>query len=232
MKRAESWAAASIAASSIAHAMMPRVPLAQAAKDFDRLVDARLLDHDRLESALERGIRLDVLSIFVEGRRADALQIAAGEFGLDHRAQVERRTFGGAGADERVQLVDEEHDVARAALDFVEDSFDAAFEFAAILRACDQRTEREREHAFAVQRARRVAAGDALREAFDDRGLSDARFADEARVVLAAARENRNDAIDFAVAPDDGIEFSFARELGEIAREGGQRRRSAAKALA
>ena len=137
-----------------------------------------------------------------------------------------------AGADERVQLVDEEHDVAGAAFDFVENAFDAAFELAAVLRARDQRPEREREHALAAQRSRRVAAGDALREAFDDGRLSDAGLADEARIVLAAPRENRNDAIDFAVAPDDRIELAFARELGEVAREGGQRRRSAAKALA
>ena len=85
------------------------------------------------------------------------------------------------GADERVQLVDEEHDVARAALDLVENAFDAAFELAAVLRSGDERPERERENAFAAQRRRHVAGDDALREAFDDRGLADAGLADEAR---------------------------------------------------
>ena len=45
-----------------------------------------------------------------------------------------------------------------AALDFVENAFDAAFELAAIFRSGDQRPEREREHALAAQRGRNVAA--------------------------------------------------------------------------
>ena len=112
----------------------------------------RLFDHDRLKAPFERGVGFDVFAVLVERRRADALQFAARELGLDHRAQVERRAFGRAGTDERVQLVDEEHDVARAALDFVENALDAAFELAAILRARDERAERKREHAFSAQR--------------------------------------------------------------------------------
>ena len=131
-----------------------------------------------------------------------------------------------------MQLVDEEHDVARAALDFVEDPLDAAFEFAAIFRAGDERAEREREQPFAAQRRRRIGAGHALRQAFDDRRLADARLADETGIVLAAPRENRNDAFDLFVAADHRIELSVARQLGEIARVCGERRRSAAKLLA
>ncbi len=44
-----------------------------------------------------------------------------------------------------------------AAPDFVQNLLDAAFEFAAVLRARDERTEREREHAFVAQRLRNVA---------------------------------------------------------------------------
>ncbi len=188
--------------------VVTRVALAQAAQDLDRFVDARLFDHDRLEAALERGVGLDVLAILVERRGADALQIAARQLRLDHRAQVERCALGGAGTDERVQLVDEEHDVARAALDFVEDALDAALEFAAVLRAGDERAERERENALPAQRVRRVAGDDARGETLDDRRFADARLADETRIVLAAPRENRDDAIDLAFAPDDGIELT------------------------
>ena len=82
--------------------------------------------------------------------------------GLIIELRVER-AFGGAGADERVQLVDEENDVARAALDFVENALDAAFEFAAILRAGNERSEREREHALVCaatrERCRRRCVG-------------------------------------------------------------------------
>ena len=63
----------------------------------------------------------------------------------------------------------------------------------------------------------RSAAGtlprdDALRQAFDDRRFADARFADEHRIVLAAPREDRDDAFDFVVAADDRIELAGARQ--------------------
>ena len=86
---------------------------AQALEDLDRLLDGRRLDLDRLEAALERGVLLDVLAVLVERGRADALQLAAGQRGLDDVGGV-HRAFGRAGADDGVQLVDEEDDVLRA----------------------------------------------------------------------------------------------------------------------
>ena len=123
--------------------MVLGVARAQAAQNADRLFDRRFGNHDGLEAALERGIGLDVLAVFIERRRADALQVAARQFGFDHRGKVER-AFGRAGADQRVQLVDEEHDFARGARDLVEDALHATFELTAILRAGDERSERQR----------------------------------------------------------------------------------------
>ena len=60
-----------------------------------------------LEAPLERGVLLDVLAVLVERRRADAVQLAARERGLQHVAGV-HGAFGLAGADHGVQLVDEQ----------------------------------------------------------------------------------------------------------------------------
>ena len=87
------------------------VALLDALEDLDRLFDARLLDHDGLEAALEGGVALDVLAVVVERGRADALQLAAGQRGLEDVRGVDG-AFGGAGADEHVHLVDEQHAVA------------------------------------------------------------------------------------------------------------------------
>ena len=67
--------------------------------------------HDGLEAALERGVLLDVLAVLVERGRADRAQLAAGEHRLEQVGGVDR-ALGGAGADDRVQLVDEEDDRA------------------------------------------------------------------------------------------------------------------------
>ena len=92
-------------------AVVRLVALLQPAQDRDRVRDGRLADEDRLEAPLERGVLLDVLAVLVERRRADRAQLAARE----HRLEQVRRVDGALGrarADDRVQLVDEEDDLA------------------------------------------------------------------------------------------------------------------------
>ena len=62
-----------------------------------------------------------------------------------------------------------------------------------------------------------VAIDDAQRQAFGDRGLAHARFADQHGIVLGAAGEDLDGAADLLVPPDDGIELAGAGEFGEIA---------------
>ena len=60
-------------------------------------VDGRGLDHDGLEAALQGGVFLDVLAVFVQGGGADALEFAARQGGLEHVGGV-HGAFGRAGA--------------------------------------------------------------------------------------------------------------------------------------
>ncbi len=193
------------------HFVVRFIPIAQTFENLDRLFDRRLADHHGLEAPFERRVFLDVFAEFVERRRADALQFAARERRLDDVARVDR-AFGRAGADQRVQLVDEQDDLAGRAADLVHDALHALFELAAVLRSRNQPGKVERDDALVAQRLGNVALDDALRQAFGDRGLADARFADERGIVLRAAREDLNDALDLAAAADDRIEFVFARE--------------------
>ena len=93
-----------------ANAVMRLVLLLQAAQDRNRVLDARLIDHHRLEAALERRILFDVFAVFVERRRADHVQLAAREHRLEQIARV-HRALGLARADDGVQLVDEQDDL-------------------------------------------------------------------------------------------------------------------------
>ena len=199
-----------------AHAMMQLVFLLEAAQDRDRVRDRRLGDEDRLEAPRQRRVLLDMLAIFVERRRADAMQLAARQRRLQEIRRV-HRAIGLAGADERMHLVDEEDDAARGRGDFGEDGLQPLFELAAIFGAGDQGAHVEREQLLVAQAFRHVAIDDAQREAFDDRGLADARLADQHRIVLGAARQNLDRAADLLVAADDRIELAGARRLGEIA---------------
>jgi hypothetical protein len=105
------------------------------------------------------------------------------------------RAFGAAGADQRVQLVDEQDHVLGAA-HFGHDGLDALFELTAVLRAGDHHREVEHDDALVAQELGHVAVDDVLRQAFDDRRLADAGFAEQHRVVLGAARQDLDDALD------------------------------------
>src|SRR5207302_158926 len=113
--------------------------------------------------------------------------------------------FRGAGTDERVELVDEEDHVVRVA-ELLYDLLEPLLELTAVLRARHQRADVEGEDALALQRLRHVALHDAVREPFGDRRLANAGLADERGVVLRAAAQDLDDALDLLLASDHGVE--------------------------
>ena len=199
-----------------AHAVMLLVLVLQAAQDRDRVLDRRLADEDRLEAPRERGVLLDVLLVFVERGRADAMQLAARQRRLEQVRGI-HRAVGLAGADQRVHLVDEQDDAAVRRRHLLQHGLEPLLELAAIFRAGDQRAHVEREQLLVLQALRHVAVDDAQRQALDDGGLADAGLADQHRIVLGAARQHLDGAADFLVAADHRIELAVARGLGEVA---------------
>ena len=117
--------------------------------------------------------------------------------------------LGAAGADERVQLVNEEDDVPRAP-DLVHDGLDALLELAAVFRARDHERQVEHDDPPVAQELRHVAADDGLGESLDDGGLADAGLAEQHGVVLGAAAEDGHHALDLLLAADDRVELLLA----------------------
>src|SRR5439155_14085363 len=177
-----------------------------------------------------RGVSFDVLAELIEGRGADALQLATGQRRLQDVRRVDR-ALGRARADERVQRVDEQDDVVRVPQLF-DDLLEALLELAAILRAGDERADVQREDALALQRLGHVALHDAVRETLRDGGLADAGLADERGVVLRPAAEDLDDALDLLLASDDRIELLRLRHRREIHAELVERRRLRLRGLA
>ena len=134
-------------------AVVQLVALLQAAQDGDGRLHARLAHQHLLEAALERRVLLDVLAVLVERGRADAVQLAARERGLEHVAGVDR-ALGLAGADHGVQLVDEDDGVALVLRQLLQHRLQALFELAAVLRAGEERGHVEHQHALVLQASR------------------------------------------------------------------------------
>ena len=62
--------------------MVHFVPVFEPAKNRNRVLDRRLVHKHRLEAPFERGVLFDMLAVFIERRRADAVQLSARQHGL------------------------------------------------------------------------------------------------------------------------------------------------------
>ena len=144
------------------------------------------------------------------------MQLAASEHRLEHVAGV-HRALRGAGADDGVQLVDEQQDPSLRGLDLLQHGLEPLLELAAVLGAGEERAHVEGEHGLVLQPLGHVAAHDPLREALHDRRLADAGIADEHRVVLGLARQDLDHAADLGVAADHRVEPSQAGLGDEVA---------------
>ena len=199
-----------------AHPVVDLVALLEPAEDGDGVGDRRLVDHHRLEAALQGGVLLDVLAVLVEGGRADAAQLAAGERRLEHVAGV-HGALGGAGSDHGVQLVDEEDHPAVGGGDLLEHGLEPILELAAVLGPRHHRAQVEGHQAAVAEPLGNVAARHPLSQSLGDRGLAHPGLADQDGVVLGPAGEHLDDPADLVVAPDHRVELAPARGVGEVA---------------
>ncbi len=199
------------------HAVVELVAFLQAPQNGDGVLDAGLVDDDLLEPPLQRGILLDVLAVLVQGGRADAVQLAAGERGLEHVARV-HGALGLARADHGVDLVDEQDDVAFLLRQLVQHRLETLLELAAELRARDQRAHVERQDPLVLQSLGHLAVEDPLGQALDDGGLAHPGLADQHGVVLGAPLQHLNGPADLVVAADHRVELACLGPGGEIHR--------------
>jgi hypothetical protein len=177
---------------------------------------------DSLEAAFERPILLDRLAELRRRGGADALNFTARESGFQNIGRVER-AFSRTGADQGMKLIDEDDGVLIFHQLF-HDGLQALFELPAVFGARDDQRKIERQNALVSQERRHVALGNLLRETFDDGGLADAGLADQHGVILRAAAENLDNALQLVIAADQRIERIVHRGLGKVARELGEKR--------
>ena len=197
--------------------MVGLVAVAEAAQDLHGVLDRRLVDLDLLEAALERRVALEVLAVLVERRGADRLELAARQRRLQDRGRVDR-ALGRARADEVVELVDEQDDVAALA-DLLHDLLQPLLELTAVLRAGDEGGQVKGVDLLVLEQLGHLVGRDPLGQALDDGGLADAGLADQHGVVLRAAGEDLHHALDLVHAADDRVELALGGELRQVAAE-------------
>ncbi len=124
--------------------------------------------------------------------------------------------FGRPRPYESVQFIDEADDLAVRVGDLFEHRLQTIFKLTPELRTGNHRSEVDRHEPLVHQLFGDIALDDALRQAFDNGRLADARLADQDRIVLGPAAEHLHDAPDLFIASDYGIEPALASLFGEV----------------
>ncbi len=199
----------------VRHLVVVLVRAAKTFQDADGILSGGLVDLDRLETALQRRVLLD-LAVLVERRGTDHVQLAARQAGLQDVSGIHRAFTGTARADHRVHLVDEDDDLVLAGSDLIHRLGQALLEISAVSRAGEHAGKIECDHASPGELRRDRAVDDRLSDAVGDRGLTDASLADQYRVVLGAAAEDLDRLLDLVAAADDRVKRAFAGSISEV----------------
>src|SRR5712691_7182663 len=187
----------------------------EAAQDLDRILDRRLVDVDLLEAADERPVLLEIVAVFLVGRRADAADDAAGQRRLQEVGGVHRPARCRAGADHGMDLVDEE-DRAGLRFELGQHRLQPLLDIAATAGAGQERPHVERIDRRVEQDLGYFALHDAAGKPFGDRGLPDPGVADIERVVLGAPAEDLDRPLDLGLAPDQRVDLAAFRLFVEV----------------
>ena len=198
-----------------ADAVMDFVFFLDAPEDRDRVLDLRLRHVDRLEAPFQGRVAFDIFLVFFGRGGADRPQFAARQSRLKHIGRV-HRSFRCAGADQRMQLVDKQDDLALLGFDLFQYGFQAVFEFAAEFRAGDN-----------DPRSRLISS---LFFRFSGTSPETMRWARPSTIavlpvpaspirtgiVLGPAGKNLHDAADLVVAPDHRVELFLPRHFRQV----------------
>src|SRR5262245_55450817 len=146
-------------------------------------------------------VLLEDAAILLIGRRAYALQVSALQRGLEQVRSIERAARRGARANQRMDLIDEQDRVGIVD-ELLQYRLQTLLEVPAVLGAGEQRPHIERLNVATLEHLGYVAFHDAPGEALRDRRLAHACFTDQQRIVLPAAAQGLDHALDLTFAPD------------------------------
>ena len=198
-----------------ANTVVHLVALLEATENGYRVLDRRLIDHDRLEPTLKSCVLFDILAVLVERCRTDAVQLASCKHRLEQVACV-HAALGLAGADYGVQLIDKEDYLALGLLDLLQNGLQTLLKFAAVLCTGYQCAHIQREYRLILKSFGDIATHDTLGKPLGDGGLADTGFAYENRVVLRLSRQDADDIPYLVITADDRVKLLLSCTLDKV----------------
>ena len=129
--------------------MMRLIAIAQPLQDGKTFLLVGLADNNRLKAPLQGGVFFNMLAVLIERRRTDALQLTAGQRRLEDIGGIDG-PLGSPRPDDRMQLIDENHDVA-GLTQLHHQLAQPLLEFAAVFCPCHHRGQLDCDQPFAAE---------------------------------------------------------------------------------
>src|SRR5690606_11316476 len=174
---------------------------------------AWLVDLYHLKAARQSGIALNVLLVLDPSGCGDGPERATGQSRLEQVCGIPG-PLRASRADQCVRLVDEQDDGFGRTLNLFDHLAQAILELTLHTGTSLQQSDIQGAYPDVLEHRGDVAAGDALRQAFDDGRLSDASGTGQDRIVLPPALQNVDDLPNLVVATNDWVHFSLPGPFG------------------
>ena len=174
----------------------------------------RFIDGHRLEAALQGGVLFDIFAVLVECGGTDDLDLSAGKRRLEDICGI-HASLRFAGSDNVMDLVDHKNGVSDLA-DLIQQTENTGLKLSSELRSGNKRRHVQEIDLLILQLIRYISCNDAESKCFCNCRFSDARFANQARVVLLAATKDLDHAHQFTLASNDAVQLSISCILCQI----------------
>ena len=181
----------------------------QSPQDLQAFLTGGLLHCHRLESPLKGRVLLYIFSVLHNSGGADELQLASGQGGLQDVGRV-HGPLRAAGADDGVNLVQKQDHIARS-LHLLDQPLHPLLKLASVLGAGDHARQVHCNDAPVFHCLRHHSPGDPLGQSLQNRGLSHARLANKAGVVLCPTAQDLHQPLDLFFSANDRIQLPLRR---------------------
>ena len=197
------------------HAVEDLVAFLQTTENGNGILHRRLVNHDRLEPALQGRVLFDILAVLIQRGGADAVELTPCKHGFEHVSRI-HGSIRLACAHDQVQLIDEQNDLSLALADFLQHGFETFFKFAPVFGSGHQSAHIQGENLLILQAFRHVAPDNPLGQSFYHSRFADAGLTDQHRIVFCLTGQNPDHIADLGITSDDRIELLLSGPLHQI----------------
>ena len=147
----------------------------------------------------------------------NALNFASGQGRLQNVRCI-KTALGRSGPDDRMNLIDKQQHIS-GFVQFIHDVFQSFLKLTPVLGSGNHAADVQAQHPFPQQQFRHVALHDPLGKAFRHCALSDARLADQDRIVFSPADQNLDNPHDLRFPSDHRVQFVLLCRSGQVTAE-------------